>query len=153
MAPHALETRYTVPMLRSVVLAVLLAVSPAALGDEERKAFRVVLDGSFAEFVMACEIVDDGTRRRLRYREYLPQTDRFAAEVLSCTVTVLDFRGRISAELYADGKPVARVRQNAVRPVVSVRSDGPWGAARGRRSAIPVSPESLPPPERSSRRQ
>jgi len=130
--------------LIGVAAALLAATVTAAAAAEKRHHFRIELDGTFSEFVMYCTLVDGDRRQTIRRREYLPESYRILAEAVSCTVTMLDFRGRLSGTLYADGRPIASAAQNAIRPVIKLRSAGPWGAARGARSAIPVVPK-VPP--------
>lgn len=120
------------------LIALLLAcmATPALAG--ERRQFLVELDGTFAEFVMYCRLIDGEISQTIRRREFLPESYRIRAEAVSCTVTLLDYRGRISGRLYADGKLIASAEQNAIRPIVKLRSDGPWGKARGARSSVPI---------------
>lgn len=126
--------------LRALAAALLLIgmAAPALAG--ERREFLVELDGTFAEFIMYCTLMEGGIARTVRRREFLPESYVVEAEALSCTVTMLDFRGRLSGRLYADGRLVASADQNAIRPVIKLRSDGPWGEARGARSSVPIRP-------------
>ncbi|HEM47117.1 MAG TPA: hypothetical protein ENO23_08745 [Alphaproteobacteria bacterium] len=123
-----------------VALALPAAAVPPVRAAAEREDFILVLDGSFAEFVMYCELVDGDSRHEIRRREYLPRTYRFAADAVSCAVNLLEERGRVSAELRRGGRVIAVVSQNAVRPVVEVRSQGPWGGARGTATARSIRP-------------
>lgn len=126
---------------RALLAALILAGAAGAAGAAragERRDFLVELDGTVAEFVMYCRLVDGDIQKTIRRREFLPESYRFRAEAVSCTVTMLDYRGRISGRLYADGKLIASAEQNAIRPIVELRSDGPWGKARGARSSVPV---------------
>lgn len=127
--------------LAAAVLGALTGAVPATPAAETHRDFLIVLDGTFSEFVMYCDLVDGDSRRTIRRREFLPQEYRLTADAVSCTVTMLDFRGRISAALYRGDQLIASARQNAIRPIVKVRSDGPWGAARGARSAVPIRPQ------------
>jgi hypothetical protein len=124
--------------LGALITALLLAGTTSSASAGERREFLIELDGTFAEFVMYCTLIDGDIRKTVRRREYLPESYRIEAEAVSCTVTMLDYRGRISGRLYADGKLVASAEQSAIRPVVKLRSDGPWGPARGVRSAVPI---------------
>jgi hypothetical protein len=137
-----------VKLLIGVGAALLLAAAATAEAAEKRHDFRIELDGTFSEFVMYCTLVDGDRRQTIRRREYLPESYRILADAVSCTVTMLDFRGRISGSLYADGELVASSAQNAIRPVIMLRSAGPWGTAGGARSAIPITPSvpRKPPP-------
>jgi hypothetical protein len=118
-----------------------LLIDSATAQELRRQKFRIELDGTFDEFVMSCRLIDGDVGRTIRRREFLPETYVILAEAVSCTVTMLDYRGRLSGRLYAeDGRLIASAEQNAIRPVVKLRSDGPWGAARGLRSAVPVTP-------------
>ena len=134
--------------LGALITALLLAgmASPASAG--ERREFLIELDGTFAEFVMYCTLIDGDIRKTVRRREYLPESYRIEAEAVSCTVTMLDYRGRISGKLYADGRLIASAAQNAIRPIIKLRSDGPWGPARGTRSSVPIRPARPPGPEK-----
>jgi len=131
----------------ALMAALVLAGMPAPAGADGRTHFLVQLDGTFAEFVMYCTVIDGDSSRTVRRREYLPETYRIEADALSCAVTLLEFRGRISGALYADGRLVASAAQNAIRPIVRLRSDGPWGPARGTRSSVPIRPARPPAPE------
>jgi len=133
--------KYLGALITVFLLAVMIAPAPAG----ERRQFLVELDGSFAEFVMYCTLVDGEIEQTIRRREFLPESYRIRAEAVSCTVTMLEYRGRISGRLYADGKLIASAEQNAIRPIVKLRSDGPWGKARGARSSVPIY-RSPPPP-------
>lgn len=116
----------------------LLAGLALPAGADERRRFLIELDGTFAEFVMYCRVVDGGVTQTIRRREFLPESYVIKAEAVSCAVTMLDYRGRISGRLYADGRLIASAEQSAIRPIVELRSDGPWGPARGARSSVPI---------------
>lgn len=138
--------KYLGALIALFLLADMAAPAPAG----ERRQFLVELDGTFAEFVMYCTLVDGDIEQTIRRREFLPESYAIQAEAVNCTVTMLDYRGRISGRLYADGKLIASAEQNAIRPIVKLRSDGPWGSARGARSSVPIyrvrpMPEPRPP--------
>jgi hypothetical protein len=135
--------------LRDLFVALLLASMAVPATADERRQFLVELDGTFAEFVMYCRLIDGDIEQTIRRREFLPESYAIQAEAVNCTVTMLDYRGRISGRLYADGKLIASAEQSAIRPIVKLRSDGPWGPARGVRSSVPVyrtPPAPEPPP-------
>jgi hypothetical protein len=137
---RAMVRRFAGALLAALLLAGM--ASPASAG--ERREFLIELDGTFAEFVMYCTLIDGDIRKTVRRREYLPESYRIEAEAVSCTVTMLDYRGRISGKLYADGRLIASAAQNAIRPIIKLRSDGPWGPARGARSSVPIRPTRPP---------
>lgn len=122
----------------ALAAALLLAGMPATVGADNRPRFLIQLDGTFAEFVMYCTIIDGDIKKTVRRREYLPESYRIVADAVSCTVTLLEFRGRMSGALFWDGRLIASAAQNAIRPIVKLRSDGPWGPARGTRSSVPI---------------
>lgn len=138
--------RRTLPFLIAASLAAWLSLpGPAGAQGSGRQNFLIELDGSIAEFVMYCTLVDGDVRQQVKRRAYLPKSYRIQAQAVSCTVTMLDFRGRLNGRLYAqDGRLIASIEQIAVRPVVRLRSEGPWGAARGTRSAMAISPSRRP---------
>jgi hypothetical protein len=143
---RTVATRY-LGLLIGAFLSVAVITSTGA-GD--RREFLIELDGTFAEFVMYCRLVDGNVTQTIRRREFLPESYAIEAEAVNCTVTMLDYRGRISGRLYAGGQLIASAEQNAIRPIVKLRSDGPWGSARGARSSVPIyrvrpMPEPRPP--------
>lgn len=123
---------------RALLAALILAGAAAPVRAGERRDFLVELEGSFAEFVIYCRLVDGDSAQTIKRREFLPESYRIIADAVSCTVTMLDFRGRLSGKLYADGELIASADQNAIRPIIKLRSDGPWGLARGARSSVPI---------------
>ncbi len=129
----------------ALAAALLLAGMPATVAADDRPHFLIQLDGTFAEFVMYCTLIDGEIKETVRRREYLPESYRIIADAVSCTVTLLEFRGRIWGSLYSDGRLIASASQNAIRPIVKLRSDGPWGPARGTRSSVPI--RLAPPPD------
>lgn len=138
--------RLITPSATALCLAAGLAFAGAGAAQElERQNFLVELDGSFSEFIMRCTLIDGEVRERITRREYLPESYRILAEAVSCEITMLDYRGRLSGRLYAeDGSLIASADQNAVRPIVKLRSEGPWGAARGIRSSVGINPSIQP---------
>jgi len=117
--------------------ALLLAVTATPGFAGERREFLIELDGTFAEFEMDCTLIDGDVRQTVRRREFLPESYEILAEAVSCEIAMPGYSGRIRGKLYADGKLIASAAQNAVRPSITLRSDGPWGPARGTRSSGP----------------
>lgn len=118
--------------------ALILAAAAATAEAGERQNFLVKLDGSFAEFIMYCKMVDGDAVRTVQYRETMPNSYRIAADAISCTVAIPDHSGQISGKLYANGKLIANVDEKATRPILKLRSGGPWGKARGIRASAPA---------------
>jgi hypothetical protein len=128
----------------AIAATLLLAGMPAQVEADDRPHFLIQLDGTFAEFVMYCTVIDGDIKKTVRRREYMPESYRIEADAVSCTVTLLEIRGRIWGSLYSDDRLIASAAQNAIRPIVKLRSDGPWGPAKGTRSSVPVR---LPDPD------
>lgn len=120
------------------VAALLLAGAAMPAEAGERQNFLVKLEGTFAEFVMYCRVVDGKTTRTVQYHEFMPNSYRIAAEAVYCTVAIPDRSGQISGKLYKNGKLIADADEKATRPIVKLRSGGPWGQAKGTRASAPV---------------
>lgn len=118
--------------------ALILAGTATAAEAGERRNFLVKLEGSFAEFVMYCELVDGGSTRTVQYNDLLPNSYRIAAEAVSCTVALPDRNGQISGKLYENGKLIADADEKATRPILKLRSRGPWGQASATRASAPA---------------
>lgn len=120
-------------------LAALIIAGAAMPADAgERQNFLVTLEGTFAEFVMYCRVVDGNSVRTVRYSELMPNSYRISADALSCTVTIPGHSGQISGKLYENGKLIADADEKAVRPILKLRSGGPWGKAKAARASVPV---------------
>lgn len=143
------------------VLLLVAVITSAGAGD--RREFLIELDGTFARFVMDCTLIEGDIRETIQRREYLPEYYVIVAEAISCRVTMPHYSGRIWGTLYADGKPIANTEQNAVHPAIELRSEGPWGPARGikllepafrpgtpGRPAVPPGNPSIPPVNQSA---
>ena len=120
------------------LLALMLAGSAMPAQAGERQNFLVKLEGSFAEFVMYCKLVDGNAVRTVQYREMIPSSYRISAEALSCTVSIPGLNGQLSAKLYENGKLIADADEKATRPVVKLRSGGPWGQPEGTGLSMPA---------------
>ncbi len=82
------------------------------------------------------EFHGDGQGRSvLKFGGFVPRRLRLEAEAVSCRVRKRDFSGRLTLRLYQDGQVVALRSTAAAFNGVTVRSDGPWGAARGTRGS------------------
>lgn len=120
-------------------LAALIIAGAATVAQAgERRNFLVKLEGSFAEFVMYCNMVDGGGTRTVRYNGLLPNSYRIAAEAISCTIALPDRNGQISGKLYENGELIVDAEEKATRPILKLRSVGPWGKARGIRASAPA---------------
>jgi len=120
------------------LVALILAGTAAVAQAGERRNFLVKLEGSFAEFVMYCKTVDGGSTRTVQYNDLLPNSYRIAAEAVSCTVALPDRNGQISGKLYENGRLIADADEKATRPILKLRSGGPWGQAKGIRASAPA---------------
>jgi hypothetical protein len=120
------------------LLALLVAGTTTAAEAGERRNFLVKLEGSFAEFVMYCKVLDGGGTRIVQYSELMPNSYRIAAEAVSCTIALPDRNGQISAKLYENGKLIADAEEKATRPILKLRSGGPWGRAKGVGASAPA---------------
>lgn len=121
-----------------VLLALMLAGGGIPAQAGERQNFLVKLDGTFAEFVMYCRVMNGGAVRTVRYSELLPNSYRVTAEAVSCTVSMPSRNGLISAKLFENGKLIAKADEKATRPVVKLRSGGPWGQPKGAGLSMPA---------------
>ena len=120
-----------------------LPVAPAPEDPEpELLASAFVLDiaGSPAlAFKAKCRVDGDGQgRKALKFSGFVPRRLRFEAAAVSCRVRKWDAIGRLTLRLYQDGQIVASRSTAAAFNAVTVRSDGPWGKAKGSRGSVPL---------------
>jgi len=103
-------------------------------------AFLLDIAGSPAlAFKAKCRMHGDSQgRRKLTFGGFVPRRLRFEADAVSCRVRKWDFAGRLTLRLYQDGQVVASRSTAAAFNSVTVRSDGPWGAAKGSRGSTPL---------------
>lgn len=118
--------------------ALILGAATVAAEAGERRDFLVKLEGSFAEFVMYCKVFDGGGTKIVQYSELMPNSYRIAAEAVSCTIALPDRNGQISGKLYENGKLIADAEEKATRPILKLRSGGPWGQAKGVGASAPA---------------
>ena len=118
------------------------AAEPAAgSGDEkavsetsgEREIFILELTGRVGlEIKGSCQILQDGARPdAVTFAGYLPAQYRIEASAVSCKIRKRDIAGRLTAELSQGPDFSVRATTSVPFNRVRVRSDGPWGQARG----------------------
>jgi hypothetical protein len=118
--------------------ALIIAAATTAAEAGERRNFLVKLEGSFAEFVMYCKTLDRGSTQTVQYNDLLPNSYRITAEAVSCTVALPDRNGQISGKLYENGRLIADADEKATRPILKLRSGGPWGQAKALGASAPA---------------
>lgn len=103
-------------------------------------AFVLDIAGSPAlAFKAKCRMQGDSQgRQRLAFSGFVPRRLRFEADAVSCRVRKWDAIGRLTLRLYQDGQIVASRSTAAAFNAVTVRSDGPWGRAKGSRGSVPL---------------
>jgi len=116
----------------ALTVALLAAAAPAAA------------DGLFLELAGSpglrvkgtCRLVDSAGRDRdAAFDGLVPHRFEIDAVAASCTLNKMDERGLLRASLALHDHVIVLIETNAVFGGVAVRSDGPWGPARGTRTA------------------
>lgn len=104
------------------------------------RTFLLDIAGSPAlSFKAKCTVYGDREGRPfLVFGGFVPRRFRIEADALSCRVRKRDFRGRLTLHLFQDGRKVASRSTAAAYNSVTVRSDGPWGPAKGLRGSTPL---------------
>ncbi len=118
--------------------------------------FDLLIEGSPGlKFSGSCRLVDgEGMAHRTPISGLVPKRLAFRAAALSCRVRKDDVFGRLEAKLLEAGREVAEAGTSAPFNGVDVRSEGPWGPARGKRGRIGLvrsapQPPADPPPRLS----
>ena len=128
-----------------LAVMVLLAAAPAAAAEG---LFLEVTGSPALRVKGSCRLIDDGgAAREASFDGTVPHRYRLEAAAASCRVSMMDERGYLRASLVADDREIVAIETNALYGSVSVRSDGPWGAARATRTGalyrrqIPAQPD------------
>lgn len=102
------------------------------------RPLRLEIDGTPAlEFEGRCTLIEaDGHGRRVVLRGSVPRRFALKAEAVSCKVEKTDAFGRLIVALSLGSELLARAQTRAAFNYVQVRSDGPWGEARGLRGRV-----------------
>ena len=135
--------RVPVPQLRSLLVCVSFAWLWLAPADAAADRFRLIISGStFVDFEGDCRLVDDrGFEVWARLAGSVPQTYAISAKAVACEVEKTDLsNATLTVRLEQNGTTVARASTRASLGEVSVRSAGPWGAARASVKVIPIFP-------------
>lgn len=121
-----------------------------APADAAADRFRLIISGStFVDFDGDCRLLDErGFEVWARLAGSVPQTYAITAEAVACQVEKTDLSGTLTVRLEQNGVTVARASTRASLGEVSVRSAGPWGAARATVKVIPIFPRHVIPPSR-----
>jgi hypothetical protein len=129
--------------LLACAAAATLYGAPGAAGAEQ---FRLTISGgTFVDFEGDCRLVDQsGFEALAGLAGSVPQSYAIYAEAVACKLHKSDRSGTFTVSLHEDGKLVARASTRAALAIVSVRSAGPWGAARATISVPPVFQSQLP---------
>jgi hypothetical protein len=99
------------------------------------------------EFKGRCTLIEaDGRSHRLPFRGSVPRRFALEAEAASCKVEKTDAFGRLIVSLSLGSELLARQETRAAFNYVRVRSDGPWGEARGLRGRVGLLLTKPPPP-------
>lgn len=121
-------------MARWIVAAIaLIAVATPAAAD----GLLLELTGSPGLRVKgSCRLIEaDGVQRDATLDSLVPHRFEIDAVAASCTLNKMDERGTLRASLAFGGHVVVLIETNSLFGGVAVRTDGPWGPARGRESA------------------
>lgn len=105
-----------------------------------RTGFILDLSGSPAMAVrVSCQLVTRaGKRGHIEVESLTPKRFTFDGEALSCIVQKRDNRGRLEVALLRERSLIASAATAAPFNYVRVRSDGPWGNAKGTRGAVAI---------------
>ncbi len=105
-----------------------------------RTGFILDVSGSPAmEIRVDCQLVTPaGKRGHIEFESLTPESLTVDGEALSCIVQKRDNRGRLKVALLRDSSLIARAETAAPFNNVRVRSDGPWGEAKGTRGAVAI---------------
>ena len=111
--------------------------STPALTPPDRPLLLEVKGTPALEFKGRCTLIEaDGGSHRLPLRGSVPRRFALEAEAASCTVEKTDAFGRLVVALSLGSELLARQETRAAFNYVQVRSDGPWGEARGLRGRV-----------------
>ena len=131
-------------MLRWIFACALLlpAAAPAAA-----EGLVLAAEGSPALRVKAsCRLVDAaGNVRDATFEALVPRRVTLDAAAASCRLNKMDERGLLRASLSHDGRIVVLVQTNAIYGALTLRTEGPWGAARASQSGA-LLPRRVPRP-------
>jgi hypothetical protein len=98
-------------------------------------SFRLEIGGTPATaFTATCEAVGSADEGTYSFSGLVPRRYDIDAEAVACQVRKEDLAGRLTVRLVAGGRVVAAETTAVFRNIVEVRSAGPWGEARARRS-------------------
>ena len=125
MAAHANFCR---PPRAAAYLVALAVMAAPALGAE----FTIDIAGTPAMAIRGeCTVVVNGESEHAEFRALVPKQYIVVGSAASCTVQKMDSFGRLKVALITGGRTVAKAETAATFNWVRIRSDGPWGAARG----------------------
>lgn len=83
-----------------------------------------------------CRLIEaDGVPRDATVDSLVPQRFEIDAVAASCTLNKMDERGTLRASLSLRGQTVVLIETTALFGGIAVRTEGPWGPARGRENA------------------
>ncbi|HVO15126.1 MAG TPA: hypothetical protein VMV26_07935 [Alphaproteobacteria bacterium] len=121
-------------MTRWIVAAIALVAAPAPAAAD---GLLLELAGSPGLRVKgSCRLIEaDGVPRDATLDSLVPHRFEIDAVAASCTLNKMDERGTLRASLSLRGQIVALFETTALFGGIAVRTDGPWGPARGRESA------------------
>lgn len=129
-------------MLGAMIGVAPLLLAAALLAPAEACAAEFLLEvkGSPAlAFTATCDIVRDGGRReQRRLKGLVPKRYQVRAAALDCAVRKEDAGGRLAVRLKLDGRLLAAAETGAPFNSVRVRSNGPWGSAKGTVGSVPT---------------
>ncbi|MFQ6018753.1 MAG: hypothetical protein ACE5KF_11230 [Kiloniellaceae bacterium] len=116
-------------------------------GSAAGPLFLLRISGSPAlKFAGRCRVIGRAGRdRRIDLDGFVPESLRLEAAAVSCRVRKRDFQGRLTVELRADGRHIARAETRAPLNHVIVRSAGPWGRAAGLKGGIGIPAATIGP--------
>jgi hypothetical protein len=84
----------------------------------------------------SCRLIEaDGVPRDATLDSLVPRRFEIDAVAASCTLNKMDERGTLRASLSLRGQIVALIETTALFGGIALRTEGPWGPARGRESA------------------
>jgi hypothetical protein len=121
-------------MARWIVAAIALIATPMPAAAD---GLLLELAGSPGLRVKgSCRLIEaDGAQRDATLDSLVPHRFEIDAVAASCTLNKMDDRGTLRASLAIGGQIVVLIETTALFGGVAVRTDGPWGPARGRESA------------------
>jgi hypothetical protein len=114
-------------LIAAMAVAASLAAAPGRAVD-----FLIAIDGTPAiSFRGECTVIVEGTTESVEFRALVPKSYVVEGTAASCTVQKMDSFGRLDVRLMIAEEVIAQADTRASFNWVRVRSDGPWGPARG----------------------